>query len=271
MAIKINDVQMHVLNMKTRFPFRYGIASLVALPHLFVRVEADVDGKPSVGLSADGLPPKWFTKNPEAPFDADLDEMLAVIRNAEGLAREAGPADTAFDLWSEIYAGQASWADSTEYPPLLWAFGVSLVERAVIDAVCRASGTDFATAVRNGALGIRLGSIHPELEGKQPSDLLVPEPLGSIRIRHTVGLTDPLTAADIPAEDRLSDGLPQSLEDNIAYYGLTHLKIKLCGDADTDRARLKGIAELMSGRACEFTLDGNEQYTELKTIWMDLS
>jgi hypothetical protein len=79
-----------------------------------------------------------------------------------------------------------------------------------------------------------------------------------------------LTDADISAEDRLSDGLPQSLEDNIEVYGLTHLKIKLCGDADVDRARLKGISELMSGRSCEFTLDGNEQYTELtpfRNLW----
>ena len=82
MSLKINDVQMHVLNMHTRFPFKYGIASLVALPHLFVRIEVEVDGRSSVGLSADGLPPKWFTKNPETPFDSDLDEMLTVIRHA---------------------------------------------------------------------------------------------------------------------------------------------------------------------------------------------
>lgn len=269
MAIKINDIQMHVLNMKTRMPFKYGIASLIALPHLFVRVDADVDRKNFVGLSADGLPPKWFTKNPEAPFDADLVEMLTVIRNAVDLAKNVGTAETAFDFWSEVYANQETWADSTAYPPLLWAFGVSLVERAVIDAVCRATGNTFSAATRSGVLGIRLGSIHPELEGKQPSDLLVAKPLDSIRVRHTVGLSDPLTDADISVEDRLSDGLPQSLEENIEVYGLTHLKIKLCGNADVDRARLKGISQLMSGRSCEFTLDGNEQYTEL-TSFRDL-
>lgn len=270
MSIKINDVQMHVLNMKTRMPFRYGIASLVALPHLFVRVEADVDGKRSVGLAADGLPPKWFTKNPEAPFEADLDEMLAVIRNAVGLATQAGAAESAFDLWHAIYQDQKSWAESTAYPPLLWGFGVSLVERAVIDASCRASAKTLATAVRDGSLGIRLDAIHPELEGKDPSGLLVSSPPKSIRVRHTVGLTDPLTDADIPDDERLSDGLPQSLEDNIGVYGLTHLKIKLCGDAEQDRARLKGIAALMAGRECRFTLDGNEQYKELspfRDLW----
>lgn len=270
MAIKVNDVQMHVLNMHTRFPFKYGIASLVALPHLFVRVAADVDGRPAVGLAADGLPPKWFTKNPEAPFESDLAEMLTVIQKATGTVESVGPADTAFDLWHRVYDAQASWASSTEYPPLLWAFGVSLVERAVIDAVCRANETTFGTAVRDGSLGIALGKIHPELEGQQPSDYLIAEPLRSIRVRHTVGLADPLTAADVPEDERLTDGLPHTLEENITAYGLTHLKIKLCGDADGDRARLKQIASLMEGRACEFTLDGNEQYTELtpfRELW----
>ncbi len=269
MSIKINDVQLHVLNMKTRMPFRYGIASLVALPHLFVRVEAEVDGKRSIGLAADGLPPKWFTKNPEAPFEADLDEMLAVIRNAVRLVVNAGTADSVFDLWHRVYRDQESWAASTVYPPLLWAFGVSLVERAAIDAACRAGGKTLATAVRDGSLGIRLGAIHPELDGKIPSEFLVSSPPTSIRVRHTVGLTDPLTDADIPDDERLSDGLPQSLEDNIGTYGLTRLKIKLCGDAEKDRARLKGIAALMAGRECRFTLDGNEQYTEL-TSFRDL-
>ena len=84
MSIKINDVQMHVLNMKTRMPFRYGIASLVALPHLFVRVEADVEGKRSVGLAAEGLPPKWFTKNPEAPFEVPTqDSADPVVENLQ--------------------------------------------------------------------------------------------------------------------------------------------------------------------------------------------
>lgn len=267
--LKVNDVRMHVLNMKTRFPFKYGIASLVALPHLFVRVDADVDGKAATGVAADGLPPKWFTKNPGEPFEADLDEMLAVIGNAVSLVESTGEADSAFDLWARVYGEQEAWAASTAYPPLLWAFGVSLVERAAIAAVCRSNGTTFGAAVRDGTLGIRLGDVHPELAGRQPSDYLPEASLRAIRVRHTVGLADPLTAADVPAGEELADGLPHTLEENIRAYGLTHLKIKLCGDADGDRARLKQIASLMSGRECRFTLDGNEQYTEL-TPFRDL-
>jgi hypothetical protein len=271
MAISVKKVDLHVLNMHTRFPFKYGIASLVALPHLFVRVTVHVDGKSEVGLSADGLPPKWFTKNPEAPFTEDLDEMVAVIRHACKLAEEVGEATTVFDLWHRIYKKQAEWAKTTAYPPLLWAFGVSLVERAVIDAFCRAKGVTFAHAVHNNLLGIWLGDIHGELKNKNPADLLPDAPLSAILVRHTVGLADPLTDQEIAEADRIDDGLPHSLAANIETYGLTHLKIKLCGDAERDLDRLKQIAWLMAGQEqCAFTLDGNEQYTEVapfRSLW----
>ena len=58
LALAVRNVDFFVLNMRTRMPFRYGIASLVALPHLFVRLEAEVDGAGQVGLASEGLPPK---------------------------------------------------------------------------------------------------------------------------------------------------------------------------------------------------------------------
>ncbi len=273
MSIAIKDIDLNVLNMKARMPFRYGIASLVAVPHLFVRVTAEIGGRREVGLAADGLPPKWFTKNPEASFEDDLDEMLAVIRQACRLALAAGPAETVHEFWREIYNAQEEWAVSCAYPPLLWGFGVSLVERALIDAYCRVTGSTFEGALRENAFGIRLGEIHRDLKGVQPQALLPERASRSILARHTVGLTDPLTDADIPGDERVDDGLPQSLEASIQAYGLTHLKIKLCGDAARDADRLKHIAGLMgrhSGSDYAFTLDGNEQYTEIdpfRSLW----
>ena len=273
MSIAIKSINLNVLNMKARMPFRYGIASLVAVPHLFVRVTAEIDGRRETGLAADGLPPKWFTKNPEASFEDDLEEMLAVIRQACRLALAAGPARTVYEFWREIYSGQQEWAVSTPYPPLLWAFGVSLVERALIDAFCRATGAAFDGALRKNVFGIRLGDLQPELVGVEPGGLLPGRASRSILARHTVGLTDPLTDADIPADERVDDGLPQSLEANIQAYGLTHLKIKLCGDADRDADRLRHIAGLMERHSASdyaFTLDGNEQYTEIdpfRALW----
>jgi hypothetical protein len=64
MTFTITRFQFHVLPMRTRFPFKYGIASMTALPHVFVNVDMVVDGREVRGLSSEGLPPKWFTKDP---------------------------------------------------------------------------------------------------------------------------------------------------------------------------------------------------------------
>ena len=267
MSISVQKTGLHVLNMKTRMPFRYGIASLVSVPHLFVRLEADINGSREVGISAEGLPPKWFTKYADTSFSDDLYEMLAVIRQACTLAEEAPPADSVFAFWVWLHDQQMAWAAETGYPPLLWGFGVSLVERALIDAFCRSTGTPFARALRDNTLGIQLGAIHSELDGFSPAELLPVEPQRSVIVRHTVGLTDPLSDEEIPAEERLDDGLPQSLAASIRFYGLTHFKILLSGDAAADLRRLRQVADLLEEHVAgdyAFTLDGNEHYTEME-------
>ena len=259
-----------MIELRTRMPFQYGIATLTALPHLFVRAQVEVDGQVLLGVAAENLPPKWFTKNPKTSFEEDVSDMLAVIESACDCARAAGSAATPFELWSRVYEAQKRWATKTRHPPLLWGFGVSLIERAVIDAFCRATGRSFAGALRSNSLGIRPGEVHAELGDALPGDFLPSAPLRSLIIRHTVGLSDPLTDRDIPSSERLEDGLPQSLESCVAAYGLTHFKIKLSGAIERDVSRLRAIASVLRGRDVRFTLDGNENYRDvesLRTMW----
>ena len=266
MNVSIKDIGLNVLNMKTRMPFRYGIASLESVPHLFLRVTADVDGATAEGVAAEGLPPKWFTKNPDTSFAEDLDGMLAVIRQAVSLALNSPAAESPFDFWRHLHVRQEAWAAETSYPPLLWGFGVSMVERALIDAFCRATGRTFEQAVRDNSLGVQLGVFHAELADYEPAALLPVYANRTMTIRHTVGLADPLTDDDVPPDERLTDGLPQSLEASVRFYGLTHLKIKLSGEASADIERLQRIAQIMEAHApggYAHTLDGNEFYTEV--------
>jgi hypothetical protein len=98
-----------------------------------------------------------------------------------------------------------------------------------------------------------------------PREFLPEKPLATVIARHTVGLSDPMTASDIPAGEALHDGLPQTLEDCIRFYGLHHFKLKVRGDVQADLARLQQIARVVTkhcGRNYAFTLDGNEQYKE---------
>ena len=260
--IREGDIRLH--DTKTRLPFKYGIATMTSAPHLFLRLRVEANGRLATGISADGLPPKWFTKDPSRPVNEEIHEMLRVIENALRLAVGL-KADSAFGAWQELYDAQSAWGKSENLPPLLTQFGTSLVERALIDAICRSDGPRFHELLARGAFGVRLDRL-PELAGRPPADYLPEDPLRNIIARHTVGLADPITDADIPPGERLDDDLPQSLRSCIRVYGLRHFKIKVSGDLGRDRERLRRVAAVIGADApadYAFSLDGNEQFHAL--------
>ena len=275
MSISLEEFRFGVLPMRTRMPFRYGVTTLTALPYLFAEARCLVDGRSQVALAADGLAPKWFTKDPHTSIEQDQADMLEVIHHAFTSAQQAGRCASVFELWQATYAGQQRWAAERGHAPLLASFGSSLVERAAIDAWCKARAEPFADAVRRNSLGLDLGAMHASLRGAAPAELLPARPRDRVAVRHTVGLADPLTDDEIPAADRLDDGLPQSLAACLKQYGLRYLKIKIGGDAEADLDRLRRIARLLEGGGHDvaFTLDGNEQYRDVdsfRAFWQSL-
>ena len=91
------------------------------------------------------------------------------------------------------------------------------------------------------------------------ADHLPKQPVTRFRIRHTVGLDDPLTGADLPAERRVNDGLPETLEEYVREDGLTAFKVKTSGQADRDLERLGRIWKVIPhGPETIVTLDANE-------------
>ena len=117
--------------------------------------------------------------------------------------------------------------------------------------------------MRSNLYGIDPGVVHPELEGLTPADWLPTEPRQDVWVRHTVGLADPLTSADVPPEDRVDDGLPQTVEEYVQRTGLRYFKVKLANTLDIDRDRLIAFAAIVEkhrGPDYRLTLDGNEQY-----------
>lgn len=261
--IALRDAELCTFDLRLRMPFRYGIATLTELPHAILRATFEIDGQVVAGLAADNLPPKWFTKNAARAPAEEIAELIAVTRTAVGHARGIHAA-TPFAFWRELYAAQSAWGKSAGKPPLLTNFGTSMVERALIDAFCRARGVTLATALRDNLLGIDLGACAPSLAGSAPHDGLPATPPAAVFARHTVGLSDPIDASDLAPADRVNDGLPQTLVECIRFYGLRHFKIKINGEVARDRDRLARMAALFA-RECpdfSFTLDGNESFHE---------
>jgi hypothetical protein len=274
MDIRIREGDIHLLDIRTRMPFKYGIATMTRTPHAFVRLRVEIDGKVHAGIAADHLPPKWFTKDPDRTIEDEIDEMSRVIGHAVASAQDLR-GESAFDVWRQMWDNQAAWGQ--QLPALLTHFGTSLTERALIEAVCRSLGQPFAQALRANHFGIRPEMVHSRLQRSSPADWLPERPLTQVIARHTVGLADPLTDADIAPEDRLDDGLPQSLEACARAYGLRHFKIKVNGSLDHDRERLRRIAAVTDAHApidYAFTLDGNEQFREVSAFqqyWSELT
>ena len=269
MPLKVLSTDLHIVNTRLRMPFRFGITTVTVVPHLFLRAVVDVDGRQQTGIAADFLPNKWFTKDPNTTFEQDIADMLKIIAMAGEIACASGKHASVFDFWEQTFQAHSAWAGGWNYPPLLASFGPSLVERAVIDAFCRDQRIPFSVALRENRLRIRLEKIQGELAGAEPRDLLPAKPLRSIIVRHTVGLTDPLTDADISDVDRVNDGLPQSLEACIHVYGLTHFKVKLWGDVQRDQERVRKVAEVISrlcGNNYAYTLDGNENFKTVESF-----
>jgi hypothetical protein len=88
----------------------------------------------------------------------------------------------------------------------------------------------------------------------------------SVAARHTVGLVDPITAADQKA--RVNDGLPETLEEVVARYGHHWFKLKVGGDMKADVARLTAIASVLDRipEPYHASLDGNEQYDNFEGV-----
>jgi hypothetical protein len=272
MSVRLLDWRLRGALVEARIPFRFGIVELRELVHAVLFATVEVDGRRETGVAADNLAPKWFTKNPETSYADDAREMVDVIEAACASGVDAGAHGSAFGLWRRVYEDQVVGGSPT-IAPLLATFGVTFAERAVIDACCRATGVPFAEAVRANTLGIRLGELHPELGRREPRELLPTEPLTRIRVRHTVGLADALATDEATGP---GDGLPATLEDAVARYGLRCFKVKVGGNrqADLDRlARVADVLERAAGGDYRVTLDGNEQFAgaaALRAFWEEL-
>ena len=269
MALRIKKTEIFLTNLRARLPFRYGIAVMTGLPHCVVRVHLENDGLTSVGIAADNFAPKWFTKNPETSFRYDSDEMLKVIEHACQAAEKVGAHENPFALWRATNELHREWAKKENIPGLLANFGLSLVERGLIDAFLRNQQVTLAQALATNSFQLDLGYFHSALTGTQPGQFLPSTPEGEVFLRHTLGLSDPLTEAERTDDPRVDDGLPVSFQACIEQFGLRYFKLKIQGKVETDLERLRRAAAVIREHApadYAFTLDGNEQYKSYQDL-----
>ena len=273
-TLRVREVRFFQRDVRLRLPFRFGVVTLTEAPQAFVRARIALeDGRENWGAAAEMLAPKWFDKDPALSNDDNVEQLWASLRLARELYTEGRLAHTAFRLFEETHHFQVAECGRRGLNPLIAAYGPALLDRAVLDALCRLHGVSFYAAMRANLPGMAPGELLPDLADFDFDAFLAGlRPADTLHARHTVGLVDPITAADQPAGSRLDDGLPETLEDVVAAYGHTYFKLKVGGDVAADVVRLTAIAGVLDRLAESYvvTLDGNEQYAsvdEALALW----
>ena len=267
LTLQVVEVASHRSVCKTRMPFRFGAVTLREAELLTCRVTVrDVSGNEAFGWSADLMVPRWFRKDTIATPQQDADELYASFA-AAAQAYVQQPSATAFGLWRQVFAQRIDSQPQEQPDLLLRGYGVALIERAVLDASCRLAKLPFAEALRCDVFGFLPGQVHAELrDWNWQADL--PDPRQQVVVRHTVGMLDVLRARQLDPEHQIDDGLPQSLDQDIAAYGVSWFKVKIGAGMVADRARLLDLAAFFAEQDLQpnLTLDGNEQYQDLAQL-----
>ena len=234
--------------MRLRMPFRFGVVTLTESPQAFARARIRLDdGREAWGAAAELLAPKWFDKDPALTNEDNFEQL----RRSLARARE-GYLD---------HEPRTAWAHSAPGRGLVENYGPALLDRALLDALCRALGVSFYRAVQGNLVGAG------DFEGMDLGAFFATlRPRASVAARHTVGLVDPITAAD--QKSRVNDGLPETLEEVIAAYRHRYFKLKVAGDVRADVERLAAIAAVLDriDGAYHVSLDGNEQYEDIAGV-----
>ena len=149
MRLRVVEFNLFLTNCTTRIPFRFGISTLTFAPLCTAQVIIETDGGArSEGYSADLLVPKWFEKDPRKPAE---DDVRALLRSAQAAGAWLSSTDrheaTVFDHWWELYQQRVESQPSGAPDLLVHGFGVALMERAMMDAACRAAEQSFFAAL----------------------------------------------------------------------------------------------------------------------------
>lgn len=259
-TFKIASVELFERPVKLRMPFRFGVVTLTACPQAFVRAVIETsDGRRITGSSAELMAPKWFDKNLALSNEDNFDQLRDVLRIARGAYLADSSPTTAFGHFARHYDSHLLACAAKGYNPLLANYGPALIDRALLDALCRAHGANFYAAIQRNLPGI--GADRKEFAGIDFNAFLAKlTPAATIEARHTVGLVDAITAGDL--KEPVNDGLPESLEQVVKVYGHRYFKLKVGGKIEADIERLTQIASVLDTLDAPYyaSLDGNEQY-----------
>ncbi len=263
---RLIEVQRFEWPFRLRMPFRFGVITVTHGRQAVIRARIALDdGTEHWGVAAETLAAKWFDKDPRWSDAQNEQQLRRSLELASDASRAAG-ANTAFGHYADGYAAHVAACAAESLNPLIAAYGRALLDRAMLDALLKAKGLSFAQGLRANIGGMAPHAALRDLAGFDFAAMLASlTPARRMHARHTVGLVDPITAAD--QQDRVDDGLPETVEEVVATYRHTWWKLKVGGNVAADVDRLCRIASVLDRlHGYHVSLDGNEQYEDAEGV-----
>jgi L-alanine-DL-glutamate epimerase-like enolase superfamily enzyme len=236
--IRVESISFSFEDRHYRTPIKFGgvavdRATLLNV-HCQVRTEAGVVAN---GFGSMPLGNVWSFPSKSLPYQTTLAAMKALAERiadlTSGYSKPGHPIEINFELepaYFEVAEQLGKELSLSEPIPKLCTLVVaSPFDAAIHDAFGKAHrvncyhtyGPDFLAH----DLGHYLGA---EFKGHHLTEYILKAPKQKMPLYHLIGALDPLEECDI--NNRLADGLPETLSEWIHYNGLTHLKVKLNGD-----------------------------------------
>ena len=272
MAYRLTNVRLLVRETKpARFALSLGKKAQGAGPpapttsplcHLHVEIENDA-GTRTFGCSADRLSVRWLDKRAGRAKADKLRQLVSLITSTKALYLEKPVFENPFEFWLANHSKVMKLGRAADQVDLTSVFASSLFERALIDAVCRSHDRSLLEMLATDQLGFKPQRIHPTVKANKPASYLPAQIHTRLHVRHTVGFFDPLDEKDRPVDQRLNDGLPETLQEIIKHYGIRYFKVKVSGNPQADYERLSRIWGLLPHAAEPVvTLDANEAFDD---------
>lgn len=284
--VRLVDVASDTESYAYRTPMKFGGRVVTDMTALNVAVVVEtIDGRRGTGFGSMTVGNAWGW--PSASLSTD-ETMAAMLETGREIAAAAGQYDGSghpLEITHELSQQYASIAEAvtkkqglTELMPRLAQLVVaSPLEAAIHDAYGKALGEnsynllgpEFANRDLAAYLPDELAS---EFAGEYLDRYTLRTPKERMPLYHLIGALDPLTEKEL--DERLDDGLPETLAEWIEYNGLTHMKIKLAGDdLDWDVARVVAIdqaaAETQTKRGVSewfYSADFNEKCENVEYV-----
>jgi len=280
--IRLVEVASETEDFAYRAPMKFGgrVVTDVVLLHVRVEVEAR-DGRRGKGFGSMTMGNVWAW--PGALLSDD-ETLAAMVELGRRLARDANdyqgighPLEITHELAQSHQAAAAAVVGEQELaepmPRLAQLVAASPLEAAIHDAYGRTLGQNSYNLLGRQFVNRDIAAyLNEDFAGEYLDRYTLRAPKKSMPLYHLVGALDPLTDADI--ENRIDDGLPETLPEWIAADGLTHLKIKLNGDDlawDVDRVVSieRVAAEAQAARRCRqwcYSADFNEKCANVEYV-----